>query len=77
MIGKEKIDRINELARKHKKEGLTEEEHKERESLRKEYLAKFRENFRGHLDRIKFVEDLTDEERAEYEKKHGKTKDRH
>lgn len=70
MIGKEKIDRINELAKKHKEEGLTEDEHKEREALRKEYLAKFRENFRSHLDRIKFVEDLPEEEREEYEKKH-------
>lgn len=69
MIGKEKIDRINELARKHKEEGLTEEEHKEREMLRKEYLAKFRENFRGHLDRIKFVEDLPEEEQKKYHKK--------
>ena len=68
MIGKEKIDRINELAKKHKEEGLTEEEHKEREGLRKEYIAKFRENFRGHLDKIKFVEDMSEEELKAYEK---------
>lgn len=68
MIGKEKIDRINELAKKHKEEGLTEEEHKEREGLRKEYIAKFRENFRGHLDQIKFVEDMSEEELKEHEK---------
>ena len=55
MLEKEKIDRINELAKKHKEEGLTEEEHKEREALRAEYLKKFREHFRGHLDRIIFV----------------------
>ena len=60
MLEKEKIDRINELAKKHKEEGLTEEEHKEREALRAEYLKKFREHFRGHLDRIKFVEDMKD-----------------
>lgn len=69
MIGKEKIDRINALAKKHKEEGLTEEEHKEREMLRKEYLAKFRENFRGHLNRIKFVEDMSEEELKEHQKK--------
>lgn len=74
MIGKEKIDRINELAKKHKEEGLTEEELKEREQLRKEYIAKFRENFRGHLDRIKFVEDLSEEEQEAYKKKQEKRK---
>ena len=72
MIGKEKIDRINELAKKHKEEGLTDEEHKERESLRQEYLSKFRENFKGHLDRIKFVEDMSEEELKEYNKQHKK-----
>lgn len=72
MIGKEKIDRINELAKKHKEEGLTDEEHKEREALRQEYLAKFRENFRGHLDRIKFVEDMSEDELKEHKEKHKK-----
>lgn len=72
MIGKEKIDRINELAKKHKEEGLTEEERKEREQLRKEYIAKFRENFRGQLDQIRFVEDLSEEEKKEYARKHKK-----
>ena len=35
----EKIDRINALAHKAKSVGLTEEEKKERELLRKEYIA--------------------------------------
>lgn len=64
MLEKGKIDRINELARKAKAEGLTKEEEKEREILRKEYIEKFRENFKGHLNRIKFVEDLSEEELA-------------
>lgn len=72
MIGKEKIDRINELAKKNKEQGLTEEEKKEREILRKEYIEKFRENFRGHLNQIRFVEDLSEEELAEYNRKHKK-----
>ena len=72
MLEKEKIDRINELAKKRKEEGLTEEEHKERGALRAEYLKKFREHFRGHLDRIKFVEDMTEEEKAEYNRTHEK-----
>ncbi len=72
MIGKEKIDRINELARKSKAEGLTEDERKEREILRKEYLEKFRANLRGQLDQIKFVEDMSEEELAQYNQKHKK-----
>ena len=45
-----KIDRINELARKAKAEGLTPEEEKERAVLRAEYVAAYRESLRGQLD---------------------------
>lgn len=69
MLGKEKIDRINHLARKAKEHGLTDEEKTEQESLRKEYIEKFREHFKGHLDRIKFVEDMTEEELREFKEK--------
>ena len=50
MVDQKKIDRINELARKNKAEGLTPEEIKERDALRKEYLANFRKNFRPRLE---------------------------
>ena len=52
MVDQKKIDRINELARKNKAEGLTPEEIKERDALRKEYLANFRKNFRARLENI-------------------------
>ena len=48
----EKIDRINALAHKAKSVGLTEEEKKERDLLRKEYLASVRMNLRSQLDNI-------------------------
>lgn len=46
----EKILRINALAKKAKAEGLTKEEEAERDALRKEYIASFRESLRSQLD---------------------------
>lgn len=68
MLSKDKMDRINHLARKSKSEGLTDDEKKEQASLRQEYIEKFREHFKGHLNRVKFVEDLSEEELAEIRK---------
>ena len=48
---KEKIERINELARKQKTpEGLTPEEKAEQATLREEYINEFRASMRGILD---------------------------
>lgn len=44
--------RINELARKSKAEGLTEDEKAEQARLRQEFLVKFRANFRAQLENI-------------------------
>lgn len=57
MLTKEKIDRINELAKKSKVDCLTPEEAQEQTELRAEYLGKFREHFKGHLDSIRFVDE--------------------
>ena len=46
----EKINRINELYHKAKKEGLTEAEKAEQQALRKQIVADFRRNLRGQLD---------------------------
>lgn len=62
MITKELVDRINVLANKKKTEGLTEEEKAEQAVLREQYLEGFRANFKQHLKKIKYVEDLTEEE---------------
>ena len=48
--------RINELARKSKTEGLTEAEKEEQAVLRKEWINKFKANFRAQLDNIEFVD---------------------
>ena len=56
MVSKEKLERINILARKAKSEGLTETEKKEQGNLRKEYLTSFRNSFRMQLDNIEIVD---------------------
>lgn len=53
-MDKLKIARINELAKKAKTEGLTDEEISERDALRREYLADIRRNFKATLDSIEF-----------------------
>jgi uncharacterized protein YnzC (UPF0291/DUF896 family) len=52
----ELVARINELARKQKSGGLTEEELAERAKLREIYLGNIRRNFRSQLDNIEFVD---------------------
>ncbi|MCI6006157.1 MAG: DUF896 domain-containing protein [Blautia sp.] len=52
-----RIERINELARKSKRTGLTEEEKKEQALLRKEYIAAIRMNIRTQLDNISIQEE--------------------
>ncbi|MBE7055808.1 MAG: DUF896 domain-containing protein [Ruminococcaceae bacterium] len=49
-----KIERINELARKKKTQGLTEAETLEQAELRREYLQSIRENFRQTLESIEY-----------------------
>ena len=56
-MDKEKIARINELARKKKAGGLTEAETAEQAALRHEYLAEYRENMKAMLDSLVIQEE--------------------
>lgn len=60
MITKEKINRINELAKKAKSVGLTVEEAEERALLRREYIDAFKADLRSKLERIEFVDEFHD-----------------
>ena len=51
-----RLIRINELAKKAKTIGLSEEEIKERNILRKEFLVAFRNNVKSTIDNITIVE---------------------
>ncbi len=55
MIDQRKLDRINELARRSKAEGLTEEEKQEQQALRREYIEAVRANLRGQLNNIDII----------------------
>ncbi|MFM1546201.1 DUF896 family protein [Streptococcus mutans] len=52
-----KIDRINELARKKKTEGLTGAEKIEQERLREEYIESYRRSIRHHIEGLKIVDE--------------------
>ncbi len=52
----EKIDRINELARKKKSVGLTEEELQEQAILRREYIEGFKQSLVSQLENTYIVE---------------------
>jgi len=57
MLPEDLLDRINELARKSKDEGLTEEEKEEQKDLRQKYLKSFRKQMEEQLSSIKVVDE--------------------
>ena len=62
-MDQKKIDRMNELAKKAKAEGLTEAEAQERAALRREYIDSVVGNLKGHLDNIYFVDEKGNKEK--------------
>lgn len=57
MVTPEKIQRINELARKAKTTGLTVEEKREQDALRQEYLQAVRKSLKANLDSLKIIDE--------------------
>ncbi len=52
-----KIERINQLARKAKADGLTPEEELERDALRREYVASVRRNLVSQLENTYYLDE--------------------
>ena len=71
-MDKSRIDRINELYRKSKAEGLSEVEKMEQQILRKEYIDAIRCNLSSQLDNISIQE--KDGSITDLGKKHGHKK---
>lgn len=75
MLSKEKLERINALAKKAKNEGLSESEKTEQQALRQEYLQTFRLGMRNHIEGLKFIDsegsDVTPEKLKRIQKEKG------
>ena len=75
-ITNEQVERINELARKKKAEGLSEAELEEQALLRRSYLDSVKANFRSQVETIKVIdektgEDVTPDKLKEIQRKNG------
>ena len=74
-MDQKKIDRINELAKKKKAEGLTPEEKVEQAKLREEYIEGYRSTVRHHIEGIKIVDeegnDVTPEKLRQVQREKG------
>ncbi|MFC8573985.1 DUF896 domain-containing protein [Heyndrickxia sporothermodurans] len=56
MLSKDKIARINELSKKSKGKGLTNEEAKEQSRLRREYLESFRSSMKNTIETVRVID---------------------
>lgn len=68
MITKELIARINELSRKKRSSGLSEDERIEQQNLREQYLAGIREQVRNMLDQVEIIDTPLGEQRVTHVK---------
>lgn len=56
LMTKEKLDRINYLANKAKKESLSEKEKEEQQQLRKEYLQNVKSSFKNQITNLTVID---------------------
>lgn len=75
MLEKQKLDRINELVRKERNDGLSAEEKQEQKALREEYIKAFRSGMRNQIEGMKIVDpegnDVTPDKVKEIQKEKG------
>ncbi|HLR64966.1 MAG TPA: DUF896 domain-containing protein [Pseudogracilibacillus sp.] len=73
MMSKEKLNRINELAKKKKSIGLTKEEQTEQNELRDEYIKNVRKSFSNQIESMTVIDpegnDVTPEKVKEIQRK--------
>ena len=76
MLSKDKLERINYLARKAKEEGLSEKEKKEQKELREAYLKNVRSSFKNQFKTMKVVDpkgnDVTPQKVKDMQKRNKK-----
>lgn len=58
MVSDAEIKRINELVKKSRESGLSDEEKSEQKALRQKYIDAVKTSLRSNLDSIRYVEDL-------------------
>ncbi|GIO06018.1 hypothetical protein J31TS6_20460 [Brevibacillus reuszeri] len=58
MVSDAEIKRINELAKKSREVGLSDEEKLEQKALRQKYIDAVKLSLQSNLDSIRYVEDL-------------------
>ncbi|MCC5889604.1 MAG: DUF896 family protein [Alkalibacterium sp.] len=75
MLEKKKLDRINELVRKERNDGLSVEEKEEQKNLREEYIQAFRSGMKNQIEGMKVVDpdgnDVTPDKVKDIQKEKG------
>lgn len=68
MVTQEQINRINELARKSKSAGLTDDEKAEQAKLRRLYIDSFKESLVGQLENTYIVDEKGNKKKVQRKK---------